>query len=193
VPVWLALGRNPDWRWMSDRADSPWYPTMQLFRQSESGNWAEVFARIATDLAAKAGAPAPVRRLNVPISPGELIDRITILEIKSRRITDRAKLKHIQAEFAALRSVAAAGLPTSTEIENLTAQLSEVNQALWEIEDALRLREREDNHDEEFIALARAVFHTNDRRSAIKKEINVLLGSDIADEKSYPDYSRPEL
>lgn len=73
VPVWVALGQNPDWRWMSDRIDSPWYPTMRLFRQSETGGWPEVFARIATELAAKAGAPAPVRRLSVPISPGELV------------------------------------------------------------------------------------------------------------------------
>jgi hypothetical protein len=188
VKVWLALGRNPDWRWMSDRADSPWYPTMRLFRQSESGGWPEVFACIATELAAKAGAPAPVRRLQAPISPGELVDRITILEIKSRRIADSQKLKHVRAEFAALRSVASAGLPPLPELESLTTQLSEVNQALWEIEDALRLREREGDHGQEFIALARAVFFTNDRRSMLKKQVNDLLGSDIPDEKSYPEY-----
>lgn len=188
VKVWVALCRVPDWRWMLGRTDSPWYPTMRLFRQTQTGDWKEVFERIADALRKKSGAPALVRRVMVPVSPGELVDRITILQIKCDRITDTEKLARVRLELEALRKVASQSLPPLASLDTLTAELTEINETLWEVEDALRDREREQCFDEEFIALERAVYHTNDRRAAIKKEINLLLGSDFIDEKSYASY-----
>jgi tetratricopeptide (TPR) repeat protein len=188
IKVWVALCRVPDWRWMLGRTDSPWYPTMRLFRQTRAGDWKEVFERIADALRKECGAPAPVRRVMVPLSPGELVDRITILQIKGERITDGEKLARVRLELEALRKVASQNLPPVARLDMLTAELTEINETLWEVEDALRDREREQCFDEEFIALERAVYHTNDRRAAIKKEINLFLGSEFIDEKSYASY-----
>ncbi len=124
----------------------------------------------------------------VPVSPGELLDKITILRIKSRRMTDPAKLANVRFELQALEHTfrespyAAAGI--DAEIEALLA----VNERLWVIEDDIREKERAQSFDAEFIRLARAVYVENDARAAIKKRINVALGSTLVEEKSYADY-----
>ncbi|MFG1464317.1 DUF6165 family protein [Xanthobacter sp. DSM 24535] len=128
-------------------------------------------------------AAAPVEIL-APISAGELIDKITILEIKAARIADPAKLANVTHELTALSRLRAAhGL--SEGFEALTADIKSVNEALWEIEDALRELEVEQRFDAQFVELARAVYVTNDRRAAIKREINARSGSLIVEEKSY--------
>ncbi|HQS48851.1 MAG TPA: DUF6165 family protein [Xanthobacteraceae bacterium] len=127
--------------------------------------------------------PAPVEIL-APVSAGELIDKITILEIKAERIADPAKRANVVRELTALaqlRDIHA----LSVGFEDLTVEIKSVNEALWEIEDALRELETEKRFDERFVELARAVYVTNDRRAAIKKEINVRSGSLIVEEKSY--------
>jgi tetratricopeptide (TPR) repeat protein len=185
VPVWLALPFAPDWRWLLDRDDSPWYPTMRLFRQARWGDWEEVFQRMARQLREKLLSPAPAGTALVPIAPGELIDKITILQIKAERIADEAKRHNALVELAALAAARACTFPASPELTQLTAQLLSVNQALWDIEDAIRICEREQHFGPRFIELARSVYRQNDRRAALKRQINEMLGSKFVEEKSY--------
>ncbi|HVN43213.1 MAG TPA: DUF6165 family protein [Steroidobacteraceae bacterium] len=128
--------------------------------------------------------------LLVPISPGELIDKITILEIKSERMTDPAKLHNVRTELALLNGTWAASPFSATDIGEEWRGLREVNASLWDIEDRIRDKEREGAFDAGFIELARAVYVTNDERAALKRRINTKLGSVLVEEKSYRDYAR---
>jgi RecB family exonuclease len=123
-----------------------------------------------------------------PISAGELIDKITILAIKSERLADEAKRANVLIELAALQDTAAENLTPSPELDRLTAALKAVNEGLWDIEDGKRDHERRKDFGDTFIALARRVYMDNDQRAAIKKEINLLVGSKIVEEKSYQVY-----
>ena len=123
--------------------------------------------------------------LLVPISPGELVDKITILEIKSQRMTDAAQLHNVRTELSLLTETWKASAYSATDISAEWASLRDVNGKLWDIENRLRDREREARFDSEFIELARAVYATNDERAAIKKRINTRLGSVLVEEKSY--------
>lgn len=129
-------------------------------------------------------------QISIPISIGELIDKITILEIKSERVDDIEKLKNINKELALLSSTWNSSSYAASEISKERAQLKSVNETLWDIEDQIRLKEAQGQFDETFIELARAVYINNDKRAAIKREINTILGSDIFEEKSYADYTR---
>ncbi len=124
----------------------------------------------------------------VPVSPGELLDKITILRIKAARIGDAAKVANVKHELSLLettwRDCGAAAVDLGAEEANLTR----VNEALWVIEDEIRDEERAKRFGEKFIELARAVYVTNDERAAIKKRVNTLLGSSIVEEKSYKQY-----
>lgn len=122
------------------------------------------------------------------IAPGELIDKITILRIKSERIGDEAKLKNVRTELAILNETLEKDVPASDELNRLDAALQAVNEELWVIEDDIRDCERGGDFGPEFIRLARAVYVTNDKRAALKKDINLLLGSNIVEEKSYAAY-----
>ncbi|MFT6461485.1 DUF6165 family protein [Maricaulis maris] len=122
------------------------------------------------------------------IAPGELIDKITILRIKSERIEDEAKLKNVRTELGILNETLAKDVPASDELSRLDAALQSVNEELWVIEDDIRDCERAGDFGPEFVRLARAVYVTNDKRAALKKEINLLLGSNIVEEKSYAAY-----
>jgi hypothetical protein len=128
--------------------------------------------------------------LLVPISPGELIDKITILEIKSQRMTDPAKLANVRTELAMLTDTWSASAYAATDITADWNGLRDVNAQLWDIEDRIRDKERDALFDAEFIELARAVYVTNDERAAIKRRINTGLGSVLVEEKSYADYKR---
>jgi post-segregation antitoxin (ccd killing protein) len=125
----------------------------------------------------------------VEIAPGELVDRMTILVIKTERITDAAKLANVRIELETLQRARDAGVPASDELDRLTAELKAVNESLWEIEDDIRDCERAQDFGPRFIELARAVYVTNDQRAALKRQINDLLGSRIVEEKSYASYS----
>jgi hypothetical protein len=124
----------------------------------------------------------------IEVSPAELIDKITILEIKGERITDAAKLVHVRAELTSLRREGDQVLEPSEELGLLTAELREVNESLWQIEDDIRLCERNADFGPRFITLARSVYQQNDRRALLKRQINELLRSDLMEEKSYPAY-----
>lgn len=127
--------------------------------------------------------------LSTPISIGELIDKITILEIKSAQIRDAGKLANVRTELDLLNATWAASPASKTDILTERAQLKAVNEALWDIEDRIRLKEKVQAFDAEFIELARAVYIRNDERAAVKKTINIKLGSKLVEEKSYQDYS----
>ena len=126
--------------------------------------------------------------LSVPISAGELIDKITILEIKSDRIRDAAKLANVRTELDLLSATWARHAFSRADITGPRARLKAVNEALWDIEDRIRLKEKAQAFDAEFIELARAVYVRNDERAAVKREINLTLGSTLVEEKSYEDY-----
>jgi len=121
------------------------------------------------------------------ISYGELVDKITILTIKSERIITRSKLNNVYTELEALQKVYDEYIGSRTDVQELKELLKKVNEILWEIEDAIRIKERNKEFDDEFIKLARNVYITNDRRCMIKKEIDMLLGSHITEEKSYEE------
>jgi hypothetical protein len=126
--------------------------------------------------------------VRVPISPGELLDKITILRIKSTRMSDPEKLANVRMELQALEETWHASPYAKSGIEADVNALLEVNERLWVIEDDIRDKERAKAFDAEFIRLARAVYFENDERAAIKRRINLKLGSSIVEEKSYAEY-----
>lgn len=126
--------------------------------------------------------------INAEISPGELIDKITILEIKMDRITDDKKLKNIKTEWDALNQSRASKILISARLDELTAELKTINETLWVIEDDIRECEHRKEFGDAFITLARSVYLNNDHRARVKRKINELLGSRLIEEKSYSDY-----
>lgn len=194
-PVWLAATFAPEWRWQRGRTDSPWYPTMRLFRQRVTGDWDSVFHEMAEALVplTRLAAPAqPAPSLDVPLVPvsyGELLDKISILEIKVERLPPPAaaaagfELGHLLSTIAKVGSL-------EVEVEANVAGLKRVNSALWDVEDRLRVHEAEERFDAEFVALARSVYALNDERARLKRGINVALGSAIVEQKSYGDVPR---
>jgi tetratricopeptide (TPR) repeat protein len=188
APVWVALKQVAEWRWLCDRADSPWYPTMRLFRQRVRGDWNELLARIASalePLVKRGDPPIAAKAIAIPGAVGELIDKITILEIKSERIPDAGKLQNVRNELGLLHALQADEGLDRPPLDVLRTSLKAVNAELWEIEDDIRICEKNDDFGPSFIALARAVYRLNDKRSALKLEINRLFGSAIVEEKSY--------
>lgn len=125
--------------------------------------------------------------LSVPISPGELLDKISILEIKAERIDDVQKLDNVRHELAVLGDVREL-LPRSARLTELSEELKSVNESLWDVEDAIRDCERCGDFTAAFIELARSVYRQNDRRAAVKRQINELLGSRLVEEKAYAGY-----
>jgi hypothetical protein len=124
----------------------------------------------------------------VPISPGELLDKITILRIKAARIGDAAKVANVRHELELLERTWKASGAAEVDLQAEESGLTRVNEALWVIEDDIREEERAQRFGPKFIELARAVYVTNDERAAIKRRINQLLGSTIVEEKSYKPY-----
>ena len=196
--TWLLLQKVPDWRWGLDGETTFWYPSMRLFRQRERGNWDEVMERVAEALQQYFGngsvstqpapapqpaiKPKPIQDILAPISLGELIDKISILQIKTQHLKGTA-LENVKKELEALET-------TLNDLQlNIDAthvqRLKEVNQDLWQIEDDIRDQERQSSFGNIFIHLARSVYQKNDVRAAIKKEINATYGSIFVEEKSY--------
>jgi hypothetical protein len=128
-------------------------------------------------------------QISVPIAYGELIDKITILEIKSARIRDAAKLANVRTELDLLNETWRADPASQVDIAAERTDLRRVNEALWDIEDHIRLKEKAKAFDGEFIELARSVYIRNDERATIKRVINQKLGSTLVEEKSYEDYA----
>jgi hypothetical protein len=159
---------------------------VRLFRQHQTGDGSSVFLRMADELRKMqtrltAGGP-----LLAEISAGELLDKISILEIKSRRIQSPNQLINVRKELALLKGLESEhGLTSAIEAQQLVRDLQAINEGLWDVEDALRDCERLQDFGERFVELARSVYLQNDKRSDIKRQINRLLGSAIVEEKSY--------
>lgn len=214
VPTWLAVAHAPDWRWQLTGTATPWYPNTRLFRQPAIGDWRPVFTAMrdelqtlakpdtaTSDMAVSIASESPstqasatktasstASNIAVPISPGELIDKITICQIKTERMTDPAKLRNVNHELSLLLASLEESVPASPELSDLTAKLKEINVKLWVIEDDIRDCERHKDFSSRFIELARAVYFSNDVRATIKRQINDLLNSPLVEEKSYAKY-----
>ncbi len=185
VPIWMPLSTTPDWRWMTHREDNPWYPTMRIFRQTEHMVWGPVFERMAAELRAMVPTRVRTPQVTVGISPGELLDKISILELKAERIGDLARLSHVLTELASLNEARQRSIFDHEGVADLTVELKAINDALWRIEDEIREREEAGDFGPRFVELARSVYQTNDRGAAVKRRINERLGSEILEEKSY--------
>jgi len=188
VPVWMPLSTTPDLRWMTHREDNPWYPTMRIFRQSEHMVWGPVFEQMAAELRALVPTRVRTPQVTVGIAPGELLDKISILEIKAERFEDLVKVGHVRAELASLIAARDRSIFSQDGLEDLTVELKTVNESLWRIEDAIRDCEHAGDFGPRFVDLARSVYHNNDRRAEIKRRINERLGSKILEAKSYTEH-----
>ncbi len=201
-PVWVLLPFVSDWRWMEQREDSPWYPNTRLFRQSKRGDWPSLIERVAERLREViAGASALVWELRPPtshaiqergnniievqISVGELLDKITILEIKTQQISDMKRHSNVVKELSILNAVVDRSVELNQRVVGLMNDLRDVNRALWDIEDAIRECEKRQDFGLLFIELARSVYKKNDQRASLKRQINELTGSKLVEEKSY--------
>ena len=161
----------------------------QLFEEKELHNY--VLNKLYVNSAKKNNSntiAAPISY--VPISYGELVDKITILKIKMEKTNDTKKLKNIQIELDALMNVFNREITDTTNIKDVIIELTKVNSELWDVEDLLRKKELSQEFDKEFIKLARSVYFTNDKRSILKRIINARLGSLIIEEKIYVEYAQ---
>lgn len=127
--------------------------------------------------------------IKIDVSVGEIMDKLTILEIKAEKIQDEAKLANVRKERDSLLPVISQPAYQTDEVKQLVAKLKSINLKLWDIEDDIRLKEADKAFDEGFIELARSVYFTNDERAAVKKQINLTTGSELVEEKSYEDYA----
>ena len=173
---------------MLDREDSPWYPTVRLFRQSERGNWQPVFANMERELrslvsdcnvktasAYRSGSPP---NPSVQVSWGEFIDKITILEIKEARLTSLEAVTNVRRELTALRAVQ--DIHTKhLQLAQLKKELKAINATLWEIENKIRAKEAAKDFDQGFVDLARPVYFQNDKRGNVKRQIDILMNSEL--------------
>lgn len=213
-PVWVILPQVADWRWMEPSLNptmrdkngqviegSLWYPTMRLFRQKQPGKWLSVMQHIVEEVAIHVTTQPSRNKCDTitsdtivtsEIATGELVDKITILQIKMEKITNPEKLANVERELKILSKTHEQHMDSSSELAALTSQLLDVNKKLWNIEDDIRDKERLQEFDDEFIQLARSVYFTNDERCRLKREINTLSGSRIVEEKSYTDYTNNE-
>jgi Flp pilus assembly protein TadD len=187
VPTWLALPAAPNWRWLLDRGDTPWYPSVRLFRQTVFGSWAEPFERMAEALRSLVMAKPRASTIAIEITPGELFDRLGILEIKERRVSDPEKRRHILEELASLAEARARVLDAEA-IEASATALRGINESLWDAEDAIRACEARGDFGPEFIALARSIYRLNDERAALKRRINGQAGCTRQEIKHLPEY-----
>lgn len=185
-PVWIAIKHSPEWRWMLGRETSPWYDSARLFRQERRGDWDHVFERMARELTHLARAPE-AEPVMTPCSIGDLIDRLTILEIKSEKMSDPGKRANVARELALLQRQRDERGFVGGALDALARELKETNLALWDIEDRIRNCEKRQDFGSEFIALARSVYQRNDHRALLKRRINDACGSAIVEEKSYDE------
>lgn len=127
---------------------------------------------------------------HIPVSWGELFDKISILEIKMGNIKSASALRNISKELMLLQYIAKSNIEINNDLKTLLQDLKSTNEALWAIEDEIRVKEKEQTFDDSFIQLARTVYITNDKRSSIKKKINSYLKSELIEEKSYVEYQK---
>ncbi len=189
-PVWMLLPFAADWRWLRDREDSPWYPSMRLFRQPAIGDWDAVFARMAEELARLAAVMTERKppTITVAVGPGELLDRITTLELRLGDTDDDAVRHSLETDLAALERSAARHLPATTALRDLRARLAGLNAELAAVEEALRECEERQDFGPRFVGLARAGLRAGERHADTLRRIDALASGDTdwAHEESPP-------
>jgi|SRR5579862_4893819 len=134
----------------------------------------------------KDNTPLAVASVSIDVAPGDLLDRITILEIKSARLQNESALRNVRTELATLRAARDRSILSAPGLNNLTAELRGVNETLWDLEEAVRRSEASATFGDEFVHSARSIIHANDRRAALKQAINRMLNASFLDEKSFP-------
>ena len=183
----LLQPRWADWRWLARESETIWYPSMRLWRREAEEPWDQTISRLAAHHGPTRVLPGPVLQPSAPTSVGDLIDRLTILDLKAERIHDPDKRAHAEAERVALSRVLVGLALEEDTIAPLVAELVEVNATLWDVEDALRRHEMKSDFGADFVRLARLVYQTNDRRAALKRAINLATGSGLVEVKSYAE------
>jgi len=181
--TWIALSSPADWRWLQEVEDTPWYSSVRLFRQSKLGEWGAVFERMRGELVKLRDLSMP--SIQVEIAPGELFDKLSILQIKTERISDAEKLRNVHREIAAVETARRKWCRDLPGANDLLVELKQVNELLWDIENRIREHEQKQDFGSEFVALARSVYQTNDRRAAIKQKLNKIAGARFREEKEY--------
>ena len=195
--TWILLHHLPDWRWLQERSDSPWYPSVRLFRQTEVGNWQPVIAAVIEALVttfqlAPVSHPSispPAISPHIPVSVGELLDKISILEIKILQVKQPQYNQRIQAELAALyQELDRLQLPEAS-LKPYLAELQKINQSLWKLENNIRslmkVQEQSKDQDEQLMKVAQAICRYNDRRAFVKQKVNEAYNSSLRDVKVY--------
>jgi tetratricopeptide (TPR) repeat protein len=167
VPLWLAIHHTPDWRWLLDRDDNPWYPSARLFRQPAPGDWASVFGHIAEELRRLVARRARPHTMPIEVSPGELLDRLASLEVG-------APTRPTESECATLTALRAA-LPSSPELDDLAEQLQTAHEQRRRIEKAIRRCERDRDFGPRFTKLVRSARRIDGRRRALRRRIDQLF------------------
>jgi hypothetical protein len=169
---------------MLEREDSPWYPQMRLFRQTRWGEWCGVFERIAAEI--RTTPFALISPLPPGSSPGELFEKIAILEIARSRAKDDKSAEKICVQLGELTALSAACVRPSGALELLTARLWQVNEEVWRFQDELREHEERPECGERFVELAKAVMRSNADRTVVKRQINELvIGAPVSEQKLY--------
>jgi len=187
-PVCLLLRKDPDWRWLAREEDNVWYPKTKLYRQRQAGDWSEPVQRLVVDIAArigKAAPPLPGAMPLVPIAVGDLVDRVTILNLKLAHASNAEQAMELQHQAKMLETELrkiSSGLPVLADLEK---DIGDVNTKLWIVEDQIREAEAKHLFDDKFISLARSVYDLNDRRAALKRKIDDAAGSRFREVKTY--------
>jgi tetratricopeptide (TPR) repeat protein len=192
-PVLVALKHAADWRWLQDRDDSPWYPTMRLCRQARKGDWTGVLDRIAAWVEPLAAARTvthqaspPAAAVSIPVSVGELIDKMTILEMEESRTTDPCKRANARRELARLQMIRLEIGLGNAKLRTLETELKDVNVRLWQLQDSLRKRDALGAPDTELADLARQACKAYGTREGLKQGIDFLVRCMVSETKSYP-------
>jgi hypothetical protein len=187
TPVWVVLSTIVDWRWLREREDTPWYPTMRLFRQEQLGAWKPVFERAAAELQALVAQQRRSSALLVEVSAGELLDKVSLHQIQAERLTDPEQRCHAHRELATLQPAQSQLLGAYARLASLLAELKIVNETRWDIEAELRRCEQAAEFGPRFIELARSVHRHKDHRAALKRRINELAGSPFSEPMEVAD------
>jgi hypothetical protein len=176
-PAWVLLGGGCDWRWLEERSDSPWYPTVRVVRQKSFNDWPGLFKEVAAMIQAEmAGiAQRPGLVVQVSLSAGELLDKIAALEAQRGRTQDAGELARLRHELASLQAIRAESVPDSPALAELTTSLRHVHEEIGPLEEALRQGEREGAAGERLVEQARSLARHNERRAALLRQINELF------------------
>jgi tetratricopeptide (TPR) repeat protein len=176
VPTWLPLGRAADWRWLLGREDSPWYPTLRLFRQAKVGDWPGLFQRLAGELQQLVAAAPRDKGITVSVGPGDVLDWIAAREVEAECPDDPARVRRLRREVEELRAALAQGLAVSDALRALAAELRQAHADLRQAEDGMRQCEAGGDFGPRFVELARLACRQRDRRAALRRQIDDLAG-----------------